>query len=104
MTKEEEYDLKKIKKRARRLIRKERRIERRKKHREIPKEIKNIDIELIYFAHKPWHDPYIKYWRPNNGSLLRFVNCPWTLFVEDYIRLGDKILDDLNNHVFIKWE
>ena len=84
--------------------RKKRRIARAIYHQSINKEIKEVDVESIYFACQEWWLPYLKYWRQNNGSVTRYINCPWTLFVEDYVRLRDEIWDNFEDHVCIKWE
>jgi hypothetical protein len=83
-------------------------IKRRKRRRElqgkIPKEIISVNIESLFYNYKEWHKPYVKYWRGNNGHLLRFVNSPMTLFVEDYVNYGEDIMNKLDEHIFIKWE
>lgn len=84
--------------------REKRRIARKKYHQSINKEIKEIDIRLIYFSYQEWWTPYLKYWRKNNGSVSRYINCPWALFIEDYVKLKDKIWNNLDDHICIKWE
>jgi len=46
---------------------------------------------------------YQNYWR-KDGNYLWFGNHPLAQFAEDYIKYGKKVLDDLDNHIFIKYE
>jgi len=91
------------KKKDRRIAKKARRRERRERHANVPKEIKIIDIESLYYPYKPWMDDFKKYWREGDDTVFKISNSPWTLFVEDYLLSGEKILDDFNDHVKTKW-
>lgn len=63
-----------------------------------------IPTKLLFFPYKPDLEYYYeKYWR-KDGNYLWMGNNPLVLFAEDYIKYGKKVLDDLDNHIFIKYE
>jgi hypothetical protein len=67
-------------------------------------EIITIPIDLLFFPYKPdLVDYYQKYWR-KDGNYLWMGNHPLTLFAEDYIKYGKKVLENLDSHIFIKYE
>ncbi|MHA1469760.1 MAG: hypothetical protein ACTSSP_04280 [Candidatus Asgardarchaeia archaeon] len=70
---------------------------------EIPKKIKVIDIESLYYPYREWQDPFLKYWREDGDNVLRIGNSPWATFVRDYLRMGLGVLENLDNHVLTKW-
>jgi len=93
------FKRKKEKSRIRFLNRKER-----KKHQSlIPKSVKILDTESLYYPYKPWMDDFKKYWRTGENTSFQICDSPWAIFVEDYIQIGDKILNNLKDHDVFRW-
>ena len=66
--------------------------------------IETIPIELLYYHYKPDMEYYYdKYWG-KYGNYLLMHNHPLAIFAEDYVKYGEEILKDLDNHIFIKYE
>ncbi len=66
--------------------------------------IETIPIELLYYHYKPDMEYYYdKYWG-KDGNFLFMRNHPLAIFASDYVKYGRKVLEDLGNHVFIKYE
>ena len=67
--------------------------------------IKIINLDYLYYGYKESLIPYYdKYFFHGNGHILNFKNAPITLFAIDYVKMGKKVLDNLDSHVFIKYE
>ena len=67
--------------------------------------IKIINLDYLYYGYKESLIPYYdKYFFHGSGHILNFKNAPITLFAIDYVKMGKKILDNLDSHVFIKYE
>jgi len=96
---DEEKKIAKEKRRARRKNRKKRTEMKGK----IPKEVIIVDIQSLYYPYKSWMDDFKKYWRNGEDTVFKICNSPWAMFVEDYVEQGDKILNNLNDHVISKW-
>lgn len=61
-------------------------------------------MSSLFFPYKKELECYYgKYWR-HDGNYLWMGNHPVTIFAEDYIKYGKEILENLDNHVFIKYE
>ena len=69
----------------------------------IPKEVKVIDMQLVYYPYRQWQDAFQKYWREGDDTVFKIINSPWALFVEDYLISGDEILKNIDDHVVSKW-
>ena len=67
--------------------------------------IKIINLDYLYCGYKESLIPYYdKYFFHGSGNILNFKNAPITLFAIDYVKIGKKVLDNLDSHVFIKYE
>lgn len=69
-------------------------------------EIITIPIDLLFFPYKPHLEVlslYEKYWR-KDGNYLWMGNHPLAQFAEDYVKQGKSILNNLDDHIFIKYE
>ena len=63
-----------------------------------------IPIGLLFFPYKADLEHYYKeYWR-KDGNYLWMGNHPLALFAEEYINIGKKVLENLDNHIFIRYE
>ena len=63
-----------------------------------------IPIKLLFFPYKEdLVELYEKYWR-KDGNYLWMGNHPLALFAEDYIRHGNNVLKDVEDHIFVKYE
>lgn len=66
--------------------------------------IGTIPIDLFFYHHKPSMEYYYeKYWG-KDGNYLHIRNHPLSIFASDYVEHGKKVLDNLDDHVFIKYE
>jgi len=66
--------------------------------------VETIPMDLFFYRYKPDMEYYYdKYWG-NDGNFLYIKNHPLAIFASDYVKQGKNILDDLDNHVFIKYE
>lgn len=66
--------------------------------------IEIINLDKLYFPYKENLVEYYDKYFIKDGHVLNFKNFPLTIFAVDYVRLGKKVLDDLDNHVFIRYE
>lgn len=69
-------------------------------------EIVTIPIELLFFPYKPHLASlslYDKYWR-KDGNYLSMRNHPLAQFAEDYVKHGRGVLENLDDHIFVKYE
>jgi hypothetical protein len=67
--------------------------------------IKIINLDNLYYVYKESLISYYdKYFFHGNGHLLNFKNAPITLFAIDYVKIGKKVLNNLDSHIFIKYE
>ena len=63
-----------------------------------------IPTDLLFFPYKSdLKHYYQKYWR-KGGNYLWMGNHPIAIFAEYYLKCGKNILDDLDSHIFIKYE
>jgi hypothetical protein len=66
--------------------------------------IKTIPMDLFFYHYKPDMEYYYdKYWGKDD-NFLYIKNHPLAIFASDYVQYGKEILNDLENHVFIKYE
>tara|TARA_Y100000310_G_C20527434_1_gene736769 strand:+ start:516 stop:1016 length:501 start_codon:yes stop_codon:yes gene_type:complete len=66
--------------------------------------IEYIKPNQLYAKYKPDLEPYYdKYFR-HEGNCLLWKNIPITLFAEDYVKMGQRVLEHLNQHPFIQYE
>ena len=66
--------------------------------------IEIIDLNNLYFPYKEDLVEYYDKYFAKDGNVLNFKNHPLTIFAKDYVRLGKRVLDNLDDHVFIKYE
>ena len=66
--------------------------------------IEVIPMDLFFYHYKPDMEYYYdKYWG-KDGNFLHLKNHPLAIFASDYVKYGRELLDDLDNHIFIKYE
>ena len=66
--------------------------------------IKIISMDIFFYHYKSDMEYYYeKYWGKDN-NFLYIRNHPLAIFASDYVKHGKKVLDDLDNHVFIRYE
>lgn len=59
---------------------------------------------MLFFPYKPHLEVlYGKYWR-KDGNYLSMRNHPLAQFAEDYVKYGRKVLENLDDHIFIRYE
>jgi hypothetical protein len=67
-------------------------------------EIEVIPMDLFFYHYKLDMEYYYeKYWG-KDGNIMYIRNHPLAIFASDYVKYGKKVLEDLNNHIFIKYE
>jgi len=62
-----------------------------------------ISLLKLYIRYKPYYETLKKYYGKEE-PILWFGNHPISIFARDYVEQGNKILDNLDNHVFILYE
>jgi len=68
--------------------------------------IKTIDINRIYHGYKPELEIYYEKYFKKDGHRLLWKNTPICQFAIDYVKMGDKVLDEqfLDENFFIRYE
>jgi len=68
--------------------------------------VKTIDINKIYHGYKPSLERFYKKYFKHDGNPLLWKNTPICQFAIDYVKMGDKVLDEqfLDKHFFIRYE
>lgn len=68
------------------------------------KTIITIPIDFLFCRYKPESQHYYDhYWR-KDGNYLWIGNHPLAVFAEDYVKYGYDVLNNLDDHVFIRYE
>jgi len=63
-----------------------------------------IKQDLFFYHYKEDMEYYYdKYWG-KDGNIMCIRNHPLAIFASDYVRMGNSILKDLDDHVFIRYE
>ena len=63
-----------------------------------------IPLDLFFYHYKPSMEYYYKKYWGKDGNYLYIRNHPLARFAIDYVKYGKDVLNDLDNHVFIKYE
>jgi hypothetical protein len=63
-----------------------------------------IPIDLFFYRYKPSMDKYYKKYWGRDGNYLHIRNHPLAIFALDYVKNGKTVLDNLEDHVFIRYE
>jgi len=66
--------------------------------------IKVISMDMLFYHYKSDMEYYYdKYWG-KDGNFLYIRNHPLAIFAADYVKHGKKVLEDIDDHVFIRYE